>query len=310
MIGSGKKVMAVASYGGHWKQLLRLKSVFENYDVAYVTTNSKEKLQGRGRVYSVSDANKDSKLKMLLMIFQSFCVFLIVRPDVVVTTGAAPGLIMVLFAKLFGKKSIWIDSVANAEELSYSGKLAKKYASVMLSQWKDVAEKEGVLYKGGGSGLRIFVSVGTQLSFDRLVESVENLAIKNGWKVDFQVAGSKFKSSLGVTRDFVNPDEYAEFFEKCDLFVSHAGVGSIITALDNGKSIVVLPRRFEYGEHRNDHQMATAKKFERLSNVFVAWSEAELEKNIKLAFQSKSAEVCPDKVDRSLIDFLEKELGK
>lgn len=142
-----KKILAVASYGGHWKQLCRLNDLLESYDLTYVTTNKYEKNENK-KIYYVNDANKDEKLNLIKLFLKSLIIYLKIRPDLVITTGAAPGLMMVLFSFIFRNKSIWIDSIANAEELSLSGKLAKKIATHTLSQWEELAIKEGVKYRG------------------------------------------------------------------------------------------------------------------------------------------------------------------
>lgn len=71
------------------------------------------------------------------------------RPDLIVTTGAAPGLLAILIGRFVGCRSVWIDSVANVEELSLSGRLTKRWANVRLTQWPQLAcERSGVLYIG------------------------------------------------------------------------------------------------------------------------------------------------------------------
>ncbi len=70
------------------------------------------------------------------------------RPDVVISTGALPGVIALLLGKLFRARTIWVDSIANAEEMSMSGKLARRFADLWLSQWPEVAEREGAGYLG------------------------------------------------------------------------------------------------------------------------------------------------------------------
>jgi len=143
-----KKILAVASFGGHWKQLQRLDFMFSKYKTYYVTTN-KDVISSGYHCYYVIDANKNDKFRLIALFFQSLLIFIKTRPDIVITTGAAPGFMMVLIARIFNKKSIWIDSIANADELSLSGKLSKRFSTYTLSQWRQVAEKEGVLYKGG-----------------------------------------------------------------------------------------------------------------------------------------------------------------
>jgi len=63
------------------------------------------------------------------------------RPDIVISTGAAPGLLMCVLSKLFGGKILWLDSIANTERLSMSGRIIRPFADLILSQWSDVADK-------------------------------------------------------------------------------------------------------------------------------------------------------------------------
>jgi hypothetical protein len=70
------------------------------------------------------------------------------RPDVIVTTGAAPGYFAVRFGRLLGTRTVWVDSIANAEELSMSGRMAGKHASLWLTQWPHLAQGGGPEYRG------------------------------------------------------------------------------------------------------------------------------------------------------------------
>ena len=74
------------------------------------------------------------------------------RPDVVVSTGAAPGYFGIRFGKLVGARTIWIDSIANAEELSLSGLKAGKHVDLWLTQWEHLAQQEGPHYHGNVFG--------------------------------------------------------------------------------------------------------------------------------------------------------------
>jgi hypothetical protein len=71
-----------------------------------------------------------------------------VRPDVVISTGAAPGYFALRLGRILGARTVWVDSVANAEELSMSGRMAGKYADLWLTQWEHLAEKGGPMFKG------------------------------------------------------------------------------------------------------------------------------------------------------------------
>lgn len=142
---SVKKVVAVASMGGHFIQLMRLRKLLDEYDAVYVSTYR----EVDGLNYRcVPDANSNNKLKA---VWSAFCVLRIVlkeRPDIVITTGAAPGYFAILFGSCFGARTIWIDSIANAAELSMAGKKAMKYADLCLTQWPDLIDSKGPKYFG------------------------------------------------------------------------------------------------------------------------------------------------------------------
>lgn len=144
-----RKVLAVASAGGHWVQLQRLLPAFQENTVSFLSTNVELRALCPGRkIYSVQDANMEEKRAMLWMAFQIFWIVLKVRPDVVITTGAAPGYFALMWGKLFGAKTIWIDSIANAEKLSLAGRRAKFWADHWLTQWPELAGAEGPTYLG------------------------------------------------------------------------------------------------------------------------------------------------------------------
>lgn len=117
----------------------------------------------------------------------------------------------------------------------------------------------------------IFVTVGTQLAFDRLIEAVDVWAGNNpGETVFAQIGPGDYKPKNCTFADFVPPDKANDLIRNADLIISHAGMGSILTALKYQKPILVLPRKASLGEHRNEHQLATAKWLGRKPGVFVA----------------------------------------
>ncbi len=136
-----KKILAVASGGGHWVQLLRLRPAFAGMSLEFISTNQGYASQVEQRLYVVTDANMWEKVKLIKMFLQVAWILLKVRPDFVITTGAAPGYAAIMFGKLFGAKTIWIDSIANSEKLSSSGKKAKLWADVWLTQWPHLVDE-------------------------------------------------------------------------------------------------------------------------------------------------------------------------
>jgi len=117
----------------------------------------------------------------------------------------------------------------------------------------------------------IFVSVGTQFGFDRLVRSVDEWAQdRKDVEVFAQIADGKYVPSHIAWKRRLTVDQFDERFEAADVIVSHAGMGNIIKALLGRKPIIVLPRDFALGEHRNDHQSATARKLSGLEGCYFA----------------------------------------
>lgn len=146
----GKKALAVASGGGHWIQMRRLRAAFEGFDVAFVGVKPvyAEDVPGQ-RFYAVRDANRWDRWGFIVLIVQLLRILWLERPDVLVTTGAAPGFIALRLAKqLFGARTVWIDSIANCERLSSSGQLARRYADAWLTQWPHLESAGGPQYWG------------------------------------------------------------------------------------------------------------------------------------------------------------------
>lgn len=143
-----KRVLAVASSGGHWVQLGRLRPAFAGHDVAYLTTDPGHCSEVAGaRYYVVADANRWNKPALVRTALHVAWVVLRERPDVVITTGAAPGYLALRLARVTRARTIWVDSVANVEELSMSGRLAAGTADLCLTQWPHLAGG-GVRYEG------------------------------------------------------------------------------------------------------------------------------------------------------------------
>jgi UDP-N-acetylglucosamine:LPS N-acetylglucosamine transferase len=144
-----KKVLAVASSGGHWTQLRRVTPALTSYEVVYVTVLESYRAQvPDNKAYIVGDANRWHKLALIGLGFRIARIVAAERPDVVISTGAAPGYFAMLFGKLFGARTIWIDSITNIERLSLSGSLAGKYTDLWLTQWPHLAKAEGPHFGG------------------------------------------------------------------------------------------------------------------------------------------------------------------
>lgn len=148
-VSNKPKVLAVASAGGHWQQLMQIVDAFNDADLVLASTNpALGKIYGYGNVVSLGDYNRDAPHKVLMGCWQTFRLVRRTKPDLVISTGAAPGLLSLLWARLLGARTIWLDSIANSERLSLSGRLALRFAHVVLTQWEHLSRQERPLYKG------------------------------------------------------------------------------------------------------------------------------------------------------------------
>jgi len=144
-----KKIMAVASSGGHWTQLLRLRPAFNHHQVFFASTNISNHYEVENfKFYYFTDANRKTFWKFFIMVFQLFRIISRERPSVIITTGSAPGLITLIVGRFFSTRNVWIDSVANVERVSTSGKLAKYFSDLYLTQWLDLEKSGGPLFRG------------------------------------------------------------------------------------------------------------------------------------------------------------------
>jgi len=126
----------------------------------------------------------------------------------------------------------------------------------------------------------IFATVGTQLVFPRLIAALDAIAGRHGLEMIAQTCDPAPGARHIECREHVAPAEFDALFARAELVVGHAGIGTILTARKLGKPLLLLPRRVSLGEHRNDHQMATARFVAGFPGIRIAWDENELEARI------------------------------
>lgn len=123
----------------------------------------------------------------------------------------------------------------------------------------------------------IFLTVGTQLPFERLIEAMDQWASENpSVDVFAQIGETQHPVKHMTCCEGLTPDEYQERFNAASVIVSHVGMGTIISGLTKAKPMVLMPRQASLGEHRNDHQLATARKFERFDLIDIAQEPSHL----------------------------------
>lgn len=151
----------------------------------------------------------------------------------------------------------------------------------------------------------IFVTVGSQLGFDRLVGAVAGWARARGeGRIFLQTAGTSVDLAGFAHRPMLTAAEIRGRYDEATLVVAHAGTGSIIECMLRGKPIVVMPRSAALRETRNDHQFATARRFQSRPGVFVAWNESELPALLDRAAELKGGAGIPAHADERLLAAL------
>lgn len=123
----------------------------------------------------------------------------------------------------------------------------------------------------------IFVTVGHQMPFDRLIRAMDEWAASLARRdVVAQVGRSDYQPKVIRATPFLSPHEFDQHMNEASAVVAHAGTGTIIAALERGKPLLVLPRLSKFGETRNDHQVPTARHFADAGYVLAAGDEREL----------------------------------
>lgn len=155
----------------------------------------------------------------------------------------------------------------------------------------------------------IFLTVGTQFPFDRLVKAVD-MAVETGRiteRVFAQTAEGSYKPRHFSTQPSLDKEVFDEYVRKATGIISHAGIGSMTIAMACDKPMLVMPRLKKYGEVVNDHQVAIARKFAESGHVLLANDEEELlEKITKLPFFIPRQRIAqPELVTRRVMGFLD-----
>jgi UDP-N-acetylglucosamine transferase subunit ALG13 len=128
----------------------------------------------------------------------------------------------------------------------------------------------------------IFVTVGTQLPFDRLIRFIDDWAFKNpNINIFAQIGESDFVPTNLEYKKHLSMNEFNSLFESSEFIVSHAGMGTIISALLAQKPIVIIARDSDLGEHRNQHQKATLNRFTGVDGCITCKDEVELDYAMK-----------------------------
>lgn len=153
----------------------------------------------------------------------------------------------------------------------------------------------------------IFVTIGTQIPFDRLIEMLDRIAPELDEEIYAQALRGKYKPKHLKLVDFIEPDEFEKVFVQARLIVAHAGMGTILSSMRKAKPLIIFPRIASLGEHRNEHQSATALMIKENKYAYVATNEKELRELLHMDLRplKKIGEFASESLVKSLKDFID-----
>ena len=150
----------------------------------------------------------------------------------------------------------------------------------------------------------IFVTVGSELPFDRMVRVIDQWASSVDEQVVAQIGDTDLIPENILWCKFMEPPEFSRSFAKASLIIAHSGTGTMLAALQYGKPILVMPRLSKLHETRNDHQVATVERFEGHAGIYVAMDENILVEKLNKIDRMKPGDVINDLADDALIQTI------
>lgn len=152
-----KKVLFISSTGGHLSEMLQLKSMFKNYDYHIITEKTKSniclkedyKKRISFLIYGTKDHPISYPFKLLANCFKSLYLYLKIHPDYIITTGAHTAGPMCLIGKIFGSRVIYIETFANMNSKTVTGRLLYPFSDRFIVQWKEMKKQYKDAIDGG-----------------------------------------------------------------------------------------------------------------------------------------------------------------
>ena len=325
------RVCLAASGGGHVRQLLDLRPAWQAHDSFFVTEDTAlgRSLASSYRThfvahYALGQARLGRPGQMLQAalgnMLQSARIITKERPDVVLTTGAGAVYFAVLFARLRGAEVFLVDSFARFDKPSKFARILAPIAQHRIVQSKALANAfrkvrvfDPLRLVDGPRPPKeplMFATVGATLPFDRLVKTVANAKAQGliPERVVAQVGtGGRMPPEFEQTVEALEFDEVQRILRVADIVVCHGGTGSLITALREGCRVVAIPRRFELGEHYDNHQSEITSAFEKRGLITVAHTPEDFADALARARQHDPIRATTDPT--KLVDYLAAAFG-
>jgi UDP-N-acetylglucosamine--N-acetylmuramyl-(pentapeptide) pyrophosphoryl-undecaprenol N-acetylglucosamine transferase len=292
------RICLAASGGGHVRQLLDLQAAFAGHPIFFVTepTPLGESIAADQPTYFVDHfAWGQARLgRWGVMLRSAFAnlrssarIIRRERPRLLVTTGAGSMAPLLLFARLTGARIVLIDSFARFHSPSLFARLAGWLAHVRIAQsaasgakWPGALVFDPFLRLDGPRPAKqplLFATVGATLPFPRMIDWTERAKGEGLLPADVIVqtgAGGRQLNDVEC-HEGLGFKEIGQILDRADIVICHGGTGSIITALQRGCHVIVLPRLFERGEHYDNHQLEIAAAFQERGLLQVATSYEE-----------------------------------
>ncbi|MES2492638.1 MAG: glycosyltransferase [Pseudomonadota bacterium] len=324
------RVCLAGSGGGHVRQLLDLRPLWADRDYFFVTEDT---ALGRSIAadhhvafvphVALGQARLGAPIHMLRAainnVIRSAGIIWKTKPDVVITTGAGSVFFTSVWARILGAKIVTIDSFARFLAPSVFARAIGPISHVRIAQspasaerWQNALCFDPFLELDAPRPIKkplLFATVGATLPFDRLTSMVAHAKTKGLIPEDVLVqTGVGGVRPDGVRSCETMPyDEMNRTLREADIVVCHGGTGSLITALRQGCRVITIPRRFDRGEHYDDHQCEITNALAARGLVAVADTDEEFAAALQAVRASEpiSATTDPSQLIGYLNDLLE-----
>ena len=318
-----QKICLVSCPGGHLRELNSVIPFIKGFDRYFVTLNriDTKGLMKREKVFFISDTRRNIFFTVLNF-FQSISIFFQNKPDIIITTGAGPALSTCILAWLFNKKVLFIESFTRIKEPSMFGRLVYPFASITFVQWKSLKNYyRKSKYVGpvipieyGKNNLKkeklVFITLGTSnFGFTRLLEKLDSILEHRRLNYQFiaQIGNSKYiPRNFGYVK-WLDYESMKKYLTRSEIVITHGGVGSLIDALLSKAKVISVPRRCEFKETTDDHQVELTKELEKKGIIEGVYSIDRLE-NILLEVIQRDWK--PVEFNSNFNDEIKRFLGK
>ncbi len=293
------KICLAASGGGHLRQLAQLKPFYEKHDSFLVTQQTPLglSLSKEMRTHFVSDIalgkikrNPKEWIVFARNLLQCYRILRDEKPDLILSTGAGLTFNLLWLSRIYSMRSIFVESIAHVYTPTATGRTMMNRVDAYIVQWEDLhllyphsifagpitATEESQPER---TQEETFVTVGTHGPFLRLVEEVERLASEGKIPRPLVIQHPGEVSAPHADRVFedCSADEFEDQLTRSNLVITHAGTGSIFSALEAGCKTIALPRLSKHNEHYDDHQTEILKKLMELGALLGSDNVEDLE---------------------------------